>query len=496
MAEADASQWIGPMIEKAKAADTYLGFTFLQLRCASGRPLSDEHRTIVNKMIHDDDELRALFADTTHPPLVSSVGTRQLKALWSSLIDYKPVAQLPSNDKFCLFEYYGLFLAIGLGNSNKSIAHIKQYMDAIPDVADGLRLRFHTAWLSCDMMNAAISNDPTLCHKLSKQIVSQVNSLKETAYSCDSMLCEAWKFAAWSFQRLRDIKNAIKCCKKVLTLATIGNSVASTFAALESAISTLRHFLPRPVFEKIIDKHVTRLLHEGMDENWQEALLLTSYILARGCCSELQCPDFVGMGACKHKTEAYSLTFELRLVKLAKCIEEVQPDMVSIGRDAIWQYHGNHLRRLLNAPNAADYAEAISGHVFECQFWLVHVTCWDWMLDSDRSRTSTVLRDYVAQLHTRDRSKKTQSNYNVEIMPLRNVLLYATGVLMPKQIPDQAVLKRFQKLDKNKAMACRDYELIPLVLGEYVAWADKEGRAQHKAMLVQRDLMTAARSGQ
>ena len=201
------------------------------------------------------------------------------------------------------------------------------------------------------------------------------------------------------------------------------------------------------------------------------------------------------MGACEHATTPYSLAFELRLVKLANCIKEVQPDMLTIGRDAIWQYHGNSVRRLLSAANAADYAEAITNHIFECYFWLTHVTCWDWMLDSDRSRESTVVRDYLAQLHTRDRGKKTQTDYSVHIIPLRNVLLHASGVLMPEQIPDERVLERFQKLDKNKAMNCTDYELIPLVLDEFAAWADKEGRAQNQAMLAQAAQISAAQSG-
>ena len=255
MAEADASEWIASMIQKAKDGDVYLGFQFLQLRCASGRSLSNEHRAIVETMIREDEDLRALYADTTHPPLVSTVGTRQLEVLWASLINYKPVAQLPSHERFAIFEYYGLFLAIGLGNHGKSLAYIKQYLDDIPDVADELRLRFQTAWLSCAMMNAAVEDNPALCHKLSKQCVSQVSALKGTAYAGDAMLCEAWKFAGWAFDRLRDLKNAIKCCKKVLALANIGDTVASTFASLEYAIGSLKKYLSPPVFEKLIDKH-------------------------------------------------------------------------------------------------------------------------------------------------------------------------------------------------------------------------------------------------
>ena len=474
--EADASNWVAMMVEKGKEADRYYCYSFLQLRCASGRRLSDEHRAIVETMIQDDDELRALYADSSHPLLVSTVGTRQLKALWTNLINYKPVAQLPSNERFAIFEYYGLFLAIGLSNFDESFAHVQEYMASIPDVDDDHRLRFDTAMLGCAMHQAQRDDNPALCHRLSKQAVSQVIFLRGTPYPAHAVLCEAWRFAAWSFEASGDLINALKCCKKVLANTHVNTTVASTFSALEFAIGALKRYLSKPLLERIIDKHVTRLLNEGMDEDWQEGILIASYILVRGCCPMRQCPNQIGLGMCEHPPEPYSLAFELRLATLGSCPDEVQPDLLTIGRDAIWQYHGNQLRRLTAARNAIDFGQPAALHVFECMLWLCHLTCWDWMMGRDRSRESTLIRDYLAQLHSRDRSVKTQNGHHIDIVPIRNVLNRTLKLLITGSVSDQTILDRFQKLDKNKAMTCTDYELIPLVLWEFAATA-VEGRA-------------------
>eukprot|EP00730_Choanoeca_flexa_P007926 TRINITY_DN12415_c4_g1_i1.p1 TRINITY_DN12415_c4_g1~~TRINITY_DN12415_c4_g1_i1.p1 ORF type:complete len:508 (+),score=96.50 TRINITY_DN12415_c4_g1_i1:1-1524(+) len=464
---ADADAMRAKCMQEYKTALNDGADTFNE-RDLSGRQLPLELQRVARKFVKEDDDLSAVCMHR----ITGDVDVLQLpkaasRQLWLRLPDCKEIAQLPPTQRFRVHTYFGMRWGV-LQHGQDIVAGVKQRLDSLTSGVDPDEVEiYRLLWTAVQVAIASFERRFADGHRLSKEYVSALNDSHLRNSPASSMLPEAWRAAAEAFSHCGQLKLAAKCYRKALSSFHLDRMMPFNNNTINRVVGWLRCNQSDKRFEDLLLQTIGRWLEQATtSKQWQIIIMHTSALLRRSLCAEED--NFMALVEpnLSYDVKPLSSEFEQQLLDLTNdsrygcCSPELHQ-----------AYHGMLMLRLLEMCQVLDINKLyLVLHLIKCTYSCVRISMYDWLLKSDRSRTSTWLREYLSSMHSDERGSEDV------VAGIGSVLdkLHEDELLDTTPVNDAILLGRFRQLDKNFAMNCTDYELFPLVLPDLLRLSQDE----------------------